>query len=73
MMMNEILTITQIVQINGNGYVFFYPYGVPFADIYEALQTLEKDNRAKQQSMIEEAEKKKLEQEMQNSVAEAQQ
>ncbi len=69
--MNEILTITQIVQVKGNGYIFFYNYGVPFDDIYEALQTLEKDNRAKQAQMIEEAEKKKLEQEMTNAVAEA--
>lgn len=71
--MNEILTITQIVQVKGNGYVFFYPYGAAFDDIYEALQTLEKDNRAKQQLMKEEAEKKKLEEEMRNGVAEAQQ
>lgn len=68
--MNEVLTITQIVQINNNGYIFFYPYGAAFDDIYAALQLLEKDNRAKQALMVEEAEKKRLEQEMKDSLAE---
>lgn len=68
----QMLAITQIVNKNGNGYLFMYPYGVPYADIYEALKDLENQNRANEAIQKEEAEKQKLKQEMQDSLAEAQ-
>jgi hypothetical protein len=72
-MMNEISTITQIVQVNGNGYIFTFVNGTPFEDTFEALRQLEQDNRAKQAMIAEEAEKQKLQQEMKDATAEAKQ
>lgn len=70
---SQMLGITQIVNKNGNGYLFLYPYGAPYADIYAALQELEQLNRANEAIQKEELEKSKLKQEMQDSMAEAQQ
>jgi hypothetical protein len=72
-MMNEISTITQVVQVKGNGYLFIFANGTPFEDTYEALRLLEEDNRAKQAMIAEEAEKQKLQQEMKDATAEAKQ
>jgi hypothetical protein len=69
--MQEVLTITQVVQVNNNGYVFIMPYGAPFADIYLALEQLQADNKAKEQQLKEAAEKRKLEEEMKGAEAEA--
>lgn len=69
--MQEVLTITQVVTVSNNGYVFLMPYGAPFADIYAALEQLQNDNRAKEASLIEEQAKKKLEEQMKDSVVEA--
>ncbi len=71
--MQEVLTITQVVQVNGNGYVFIMPYGASFVDIHMALDQLHADNTEKEQQLKEAAEKRKLDEEMKNAHAEAHQ
>jgi len=69
--MQEVLTITQVVQVNNNGYVFIMPYGASFVDIHLALDQLHADNTAKEEQLKEAAEKRKLEEEMKGAQAEA--
>lgn len=70
-MMNESLLITQIVEKNGRAYALMLPYGAPYEDVYAVLAEFEKENRDKQKAAIEADEKRKLEQEMKDAVAEA--
>lgn len=69
--MKETLLITQIIEKNGRGYALFMPYGAPYDELYEVLAEFDKNNREKQSVAIEEAEKRKLEQEMENQKADA--
>jgi hypothetical protein len=69
--MNESLLIAQIVTINERGYALFVPYGAPYSEIYEALEQMLKENKAKQADAIAAEEKKKLDEEMKNGLLEA--
>ncbi len=69
--MNESLLIAQVVTINERGYALFMPYGAPDSEVYEALEQMLKENRARQVAAIAEEEKKKLDQEMKNGLAES--
>jgi len=69
--MNESLVVTEFVELNGRGYLFLIPFGAPYADVYEVLALLDKENRAKQTASQEAEEKKKLETEVKNSLTQA--
>ena len=68
--MNETLLITQIIEKNGRAYALFMPYGAPYDELYEVIAEFDKNNRDKQAIAIEEAEKRKLEQEIENGKSE---
>ena len=69
----QLLAITQIVTKNNVGYLFLYPFGAKYEDIYEALKELESQNRANEATQKEQQEeqKRKAAQEVQDGVAEA--